>query len=515
MILSKELVLIDPSDHLTVSQLKIRHMPRLSADTPMCAPAWTPLLPALLPARGPLPRARLHGAFCGACAVGCRRAVDAFVCMGVCVWDRRYDMLKMFETGKSHMALLTRPPVRFGWLRRAAAPTGVPLPITVGSARAHSVRRLRPVCLPFCSFRTGGVWWRCAHMRARRPPPTARTPASTCPPRVSATAAAARPPSRRSLLQAGLLPRPRTSPAAPRTRGRRWQQRLSARSVACAGNMDQSIKRLGSTGTATFHTASFRCGLPSPSPPPPCAFARPCTGQGSARRHHSPHPPHHTRSSVGWRLHPGRDASTRRGVEGGARLRVRGAGGRTTAPGRTTCTPPTTTTWRATAGTAAPTAASSRAARASPSASSPLRRVEARCHGRGTCPDVAVEGRASRRGGEWGLARATAGGSAVPFSRGRPRASHALRPSLRVRCAQDVIEELLQEEIIDETDLFVDNLQVRCCATLRTLCTLRPPALPTLAFVNKRSSAPSVLPPLTRAASCRSRRPPPARRRRG
>lgn len=65
LILSKELVLIDPSDHLAVSQLKIRQMPHLSADTPM------------------------------------------------------YDMLKLFETGKSHMALLTR-----------SAPGGTP---TVGN----------------------------------------------------------------------------------------------------------------------------------------------------------------------------------------------------------------------------------------------------------------------------------------------------------------------------------------------------------------------------------------------
>ncbi|GAX79404.1 hypothetical protein CEUSTIGMA_g6845.t1 [Chlamydomonas eustigma] len=55
VILAKELVLIDPSDNKVVRDLNIRELPRLSADTPM------------------------------------------------------YDMLTLFETGKSHMALLVRP----------------------------------------------------------------------------------------------------------------------------------------------------------------------------------------------------------------------------------------------------------------------------------------------------------------------------------------------------------------------------------------------------------------------
>ncbi|KAG2437901.1 hypothetical protein HXX76_005517 [Chlamydomonas incerta] len=56
LILVKELVLINPGDNTPVSALRLRELPRLAADTPM------------------------------------------------------YDMLKLFETGKSHMAVLTRAP---------------------------------------------------------------------------------------------------------------------------------------------------------------------------------------------------------------------------------------------------------------------------------------------------------------------------------------------------------------------------------------------------------------------
>jgi metal transporter CNNM len=56
LILVKELVLINPADNTPVSSLRLRELPRLAADTPM------------------------------------------------------YDMLKLFETGKSHMAVLTRAP---------------------------------------------------------------------------------------------------------------------------------------------------------------------------------------------------------------------------------------------------------------------------------------------------------------------------------------------------------------------------------------------------------------------
>ncbi|KXZ48422.1 hypothetical protein GPECTOR_28g830 [Gonium pectorale] len=55
LILVKELVLVNPADVTPVSALRLRELPRLAADTPM------------------------------------------------------YDMLKLFETGKSHMAVLTRP----------------------------------------------------------------------------------------------------------------------------------------------------------------------------------------------------------------------------------------------------------------------------------------------------------------------------------------------------------------------------------------------------------------------
>ncbi|GLI66609.1 hypothetical protein VaNZ11_010530 [Volvox africanus] len=56
LILVKELVLINPADNTLVSSLRLRELPRLAAETPM------------------------------------------------------YDMLKLFETGKSHMAVLTRAP---------------------------------------------------------------------------------------------------------------------------------------------------------------------------------------------------------------------------------------------------------------------------------------------------------------------------------------------------------------------------------------------------------------------
>lgn len=55
LILAKELVLVDPAEGLLVGQLPMRTLPRLSASTPL------------------------------------------------------YDMLKLFESGGAHMALLTRP----------------------------------------------------------------------------------------------------------------------------------------------------------------------------------------------------------------------------------------------------------------------------------------------------------------------------------------------------------------------------------------------------------------------
>ncbi|PNW70423.1 hypothetical protein CHLRE_17g719250v5 [Chlamydomonas reinhardtii] len=78
LILVKELVLINPGDNTTVSALRLRELPRLAADTPM------------------------------------------------------YDMLKLFETGKSHMAVLTRAP---GAAEDGAATANGPAPPPGGAGK--------------------------------------------------------------------------------------------------------------------------------------------------------------------------------------------------------------------------------------------------------------------------------------------------------------------------------------------------------------------------------------------
>ncbi|GLC43679.1 hypothetical protein PLESTM_001503800 [Pleodorina starrii] len=83
LILVKELVLINPADNTPVHSLRLRELPRLAADTPM------------------------------------------------------YDMLKLFETGKSHMAVLTRTPGSWagpGGAGSMTGPGGAPLSPWVAEA---------------------------------------------------------------------------------------------------------------------------------------------------------------------------------------------------------------------------------------------------------------------------------------------------------------------------------------------------------------------------------------------